>query len=404
MSVCVRSEIGTLKRILLQRPGRELEQLVPATMGNLLFDDIPFLYRAQVEHDHFAELLKEQGVEVVYLDRLMEETLAADPSLRDAFIRDAVDQAGHTARGYREAAVEYLSSIPDDLTLIRTVMSGVPRRELFPKSTGHLGDMLRKNPDFIIPPMPNLYFTRDPFSIIGTGVSLHRMHTEIRDREVLFGQYIFEHHPAYRQVKQYYDRKELFSLEGGDILNLSEEVLAVGVSQRTQPEAVEHLAERIFADEEAKISRVLAFLIPQSRAYMHLDTAFTQVDVSKFTVYPGILPSLRIYEITGKGEKQLTIREWNGSPEELLERRLYQDHIDLIHCGGGDQIAADREQWNDGSNTLCIRPGTVVVYDRNYVTNRVLEDAGVQVLAFDGAELSRGRGGPRCMSLALERE
>ena len=205
-------------------------------------------------------------------------------------------------------------------------------------------------------------------------------------------------------MKKYYDRSELFSLEGGDILNLSDEVLAVGVSQRTQPEAVEHLAERIFADEEAKIRSVLAFLIPQSRAYMHLDTAFTQVNVNQFTVYPGILPSLRIFEVTGKGEKRLTIREWKDRPEELLMRRLHQDRIELIHCGGGDQIAADREQWNDGSNTLCIRPGTVVVYDRNYVTNRMLEDAGIRVLAFDGAELSRGRGGPRCMSLALERE
>ena len=404
MSVCVRSEIGTLKRILLQRPGRELEQLVPATMGNLLFDDIPYLYRAQEEHDHFAELLRSQGVEVVYLDRLMEETLAAEPSLREKFILDAVDQAGRTARGYRNEAVEYLMNIPDNLTLIRTVMSGVPRQELFPQSTGHLGDVIRKKSDFIIPPMPNLYFTRDPFAIIGTGVSLHRMHTDIRDREVLFGQYVFTWHPEYKNVKQYYDRKELFSLEGGDILNLSEEVLAVGVSERTQPEAVEHLAERIFGDENAKIQTVLAFMIPQSRAYMHLDTAFTQVDVNKFTVYPGILPSLRIYEISGKGEKKLHIREWNGSLEDLLKRRLHQDRIELIRCGGDDQIAADREQWNDGSNTLCIRPGTVVVYDRNYVTNRLLEDAGIKVLAFDGAELSRGRGGPRCMSLALERE
>ena len=404
MSVCVRSEIGTLKRILLQRPGRELEQLVPATMGNLLFDDIPYLYRAQEEHDHFAELLRSQGVEVVYLDRLVEETLAAEPSLRERFILDAVDQAGRTARGYRNEAVRYLMNIPDNLTLIRTVMSGVPRQELFPHSTGHLGDVIRKKSDFIIPPMPNLYFTRDPFAVIGTGVSLHRMHTDIRDREVLFGQYIFNWHPEYKNVKQYYDRKELFSLEGGDILNLSEEVLAVGVSERTQPEAVEHLAERIFGDENARIQTVLAFMIPQSRAYMHLDTAFTQVDVNKFTVYPGILPSLRIYEISGKGEKQLHIREWNGSLEDLLKQYLHQDRIELIRCGGDDQIAADREQWNDGSNTLCIKPGTVVVYDRNYVTNRLLEDAGIRVLAFDGAELSRGRGGPRCMSLALERE
>lgn len=405
MPVCVRSEIGPLKRVLLQRPGRELEHLVPETMGSLLFDDIPFLYRAQEEHDAFAELLRSQGVRVLYLDELMEECLKANPGLRDQFVEDAVDQAGSKARGYRDAAISFLKDIPDDKELIHRIMAGVPRSEIFPNNTGHLADFLSGDSEFVIPPMPNLYFTRDPFAIIGDGVSLHRMHTETRNREVLFGQYIFNYHPEYRNsVRQYYSRDNHFSIEGGDILNLSERVLAVGISERTQAEAIDRLTRNIFRDESAKIDTVLAFDIPHTRAFMHLDTVFTQVDYDKFTVHPGILNSLRIFEITGRGEAKPRFRELNETPEQALARYLELDKVHLIRCGGGDQIAADREQWNDGSNTLCIAPGKVLVYDRNYVTNRLLEEAGITVLSFNGSELSRGRGGPRCMSMPFERE
>ncbi|MBQ4425631.1 MAG: arginine deiminase [Lachnospiraceae bacterium] len=405
MPVNVRSEIGSLKKVLLQRPGRELEHLSPDTMGMLLFDDIPYLHRAQKEHDRFAELLREEGVEVVYLDQLMEETLGAHPELRDRFIREALDQAGHTAKGYREDALKYLLAIEDTRELIHQIMAGVPMESIFPTPGKHLADMVRSSTSFVIPPMPNLYFTRDPFAIIGNGVSINRMHTETRARETLFGKYIFNYHPDYAaSVPQYYQRDAYFSMEGGDILNLSEHVLAVGVSERTQPEAIEKLAKHIFEDREAKIDTVLAFAIPRTRAFMHLDTVFTQVDVDKFTVHPGILSNLHVYELTGRGEKELTVREVSGRLEDILARYLELDHVTLICCGGDDRIAAEREQWNDGSNTLCIRPGTVIVYDRNYVTNQLLEDSGIQVISFDGSELSRGRGGPRCMSMPLVRE
>ena len=404
MPVCVRSEIGPLKRILLQHPGRELEHLVPDTMGTLLFDDIPFLKRAQEEHELFASLLRGEGVQVLYLDELTAETLQAVPGLRDQFITDAVEQGGSVSRGYREAALEYLRSIPDDMALIHHIMAGIPRTEVFSRDSGHLADLLGDESDFVLPPMPNLYFTRDPFAVIGTGVSLHHMHTKTRKREVIFGQYIFGYHPDYKDcVKQYYRRDENFTIEGGDILNLNEQVLAVGISERTQAEAVEKLAQNIFSDEEGRIDTVLAFYIPHSRAFMHLDTVFTQVDTDKFTVHPGILPFLRIFEITGKHAKSLNIRELDETPEEALARCLELDRVEMIRCGGSDRIAADREQWNDGSNTLCIRPGKVLVYDRNYVTNRLLEDRGIEVLAFNGSELSRGRGGPRCMSMPFER-
>lgn len=231
------------------------------------------------------------------------------------------------------------------------------------------------------------------------------MYSATRSRETLYGKYVLTYHPDFAgQVPLYYTPEEHFSIEGGDILNLSPTVLAVGISQRTQPEAVERLAERIFADEAATIDTVLAFEIPRTRAFMHLDTVFTQVDRDKFSVHPGILEMLSIYELTGRGTGRITTRALRMPLEDVLKEYLHLDHVQLIRCGGGCEIAAEREQWNDGSNTLCVSPGVAVVYERNYVTNQILEDCGVKILKMPSSELSRGRGGPRCMSMPLLRE
>ena len=404
MPICVRSEIGPLKRILLQRPGRELEHLSPETMGQLLFDDIPYLYGAQREHDRFAELLRENGVEVLYLDALVAQTLAQSGELKAAFIRDAVTEANGLALSYQEELTEYLSAFSDPLELVHKTMEGVCLDELPTRRKDRLAGFIQPGSHFIMDPIPNLYFTRDPFASIGSGVSLNHMSTFTRNRETLYGRYILRYHPDFAgQVPLYYTPAEHQHIEGGDILNLSPRVIAVGISQRTQPEAIERLAENIFRDREGQIDTVLAFDIPHSRAFMHLDTVFTQVDVNKFTVHPGILDQLRVFELTGNGRETLHVREVFGGLERVLERYLQLDGVELIRCGGRDRIASEREQWNDGSNTLCVAPGLVMVYDRNYVTNEILEASGVKVLKMPSAELSRGRGGPRCMSMPLER-
>ena len=201
----------------------------------------------------------------------------------------------------------------------------------------------------------------------------------------------------------YYRREDPFSIEGGDVLNLSRELLAVGISQRTTPEAIEVLCRNIFRDETAAIRTVLALDIPSLRAFMHLDTVLTQVDRDVFTVHPEILESLRVYRITPGQRERLRVTELSGTLEDLLAAVLGLDRVKLIRCGGGDRVASEREQWNDGSNTLCIAPGKVVVYDRNYVTNAILRDNGIKVFEMPSSELSRGRGGPRCMSMPLRR-
>lgn len=404
MGIFVSSEIGPLTKVLLQRPGRELERLSPETMEQLLFDDIPFLHRAQEEHDRFAEILRENGAQVVYLDDLTAEVLSREPSLREPFIQDVIERAGASARGYREALTEYLGTIADAKKLVRKTMAGVTYGEVFEDHAAGLAGLVQEKTRFLMPPIPNLYFTRDPFACIGRGVSLNHMYSATRNRETIYGSYILRYHPDFAgKVPLYYTPQEYFSIEGGDILNLSEHVLAVGMSQRTQPEAIERLAQHIFGDEECGITTILAFEIPRTRAFMHLDTVFTQVDRGTFTVHPGILGTLSVYELTGKGEKTCKTRKLEAALEDILKRYLHLDRVRLIRCGGGSPIAAEREQWSDGSNTLCIRPGVVLVYDRNYMTNRILNDSGVKTLEMPSSELSRGRGGPRCMSMPLVR-
>ena len=404
MPIDVRSEIGALEQVLLHRPGAELEQLVPGELERLLFDDIPYLRAARQEHDAFAALLRENGTQVVYLEELMARTLAVDPQVRRRFVRQFIDEGGRIARHYQPELYEYLMAL-DDRELVRRTMTGVSVEEFLPPDRrGALVALTRGSHRFVLDPIPNLYFTRDPFACIGRGVSLNAMYSATRRRETIYGQYILKYHPDYAgQVLVYYRREDPFSIEGGDILNLSPRLLAVGMSQRTTPEAIEVLARNIFRDETAEIRAILALDIPDLRAFMHLDTVLTQVDRDTFTVHPEILGTLRVYHITSDGGDGLRVEERTGTLEDILARALELSRVKLIRCGGGDRVASEREQWNDGSNTLCIAPGRVVVYDRNYVTNAILRDNGIQVLEMPSSELSRGRGGPRCMSMPLRR-
>nr|WP_317284318.1 arginine deiminase [uncultured Dysosmobacter sp.] len=397
------SEIGRLKKVLLHRPGKELENLMPEYLERLLFDDIPYLKEAQREHDAFADCLRGQGVEVVYLTDLVAESLTG-PEVRQELIRQYLAEANVADARTRESLEAYFDALPDK-EMVSAMMAGVRKSQL---RTGQarLGDYVSATEDdypFAVDPLPNLYFTRDPFATIGTGVSIHRMHTVTRNRETLFGKFIFEHHPVYRHAPRWYDRGETSSLEGGDILVLSPQVLAVGISQRTEEDSIDALAETVLTQSKT-FRKLLAFNIPKSRSFMHLDTVFTMVDYDKFTVHPNILQQITVFVMELDENHKMKIRQEDGRLEDILKEHLELDHVTLIPCGQGSEIDAAREQWSDGSNTLAIAPGEVVVYSRNYVTNRSLEEAGVRIHTIPSAELSRGRGGPRCMSMPLWRE
>lgn len=398
----VTSEIGRLKKVLLHRPGRELENLTPEHMGRLLFDDIPYLRQAQEEHDAFADCLRRQGVEVLYLTDLVVDSITSGEVRRD-FIRQFLEEAHIRDQRSRELLEEYLGNLPDR-EMASAMMAGVRRDALYGKGE-KLADMLSaagNDSPFAADPMPNLYFTRDPFAVIGGGVSIHNMHTAARNRETLFGRLIFARNPEYMHAPQWHVHGEGSSLEGGDILILSPEVLAVGVSQRTEGDAVDALAEDVLKRGGTGFKKVLAFDIPKSRAFMHLDTVFTMVDRDKFTVHPNILDRITVYVMELDEDRKIRIEREDRPLEDLLKEHLGLDHVTLIECG--EAIDAAREQWSDGSNTLAIAPGEVVVYERNQATNRSLEEAGIKIHAIPSAELSRGRGGPRCMSMPLWRE
>lgn len=401
----VTSEIGKLKTVLLHRPGAEIENLTPDLLERLLFDDIPYLKVAREEHDAFADVLRAQGVEVLYLEELVAETLN-DENIKMQFINQFITESGVESDNLRAVLTEYFLSF-DNKNMVDQMMAGVRKEVLKDYNRTSLFDQVNDTYPFVCDPMPNLYFTRDPFATIGHGITLNHMRTETRNRETIFAQYIFKYHERFKNadIPFWYNRDENTSLEGGDELILNSKVVAIGISQRTDSASVEKVARRLLLNEDTPFETVLGFQIPVSRAFMHLDTVFTQVDYDKFTVHPAIEGPLCVYAITKdeSNENGVRIEKLSDTLDHILGKYLNRE-ITLIKCGGGDPIISAREQWNDGSNTLAIAPGEVVVYSRNYVTNKILEDYGIKLHVIPSSELSRGRGGPRCMSMPLIRE
>jgi len=400
-SISVYSEIGKLKSVLLHCPGEEVENIVPDYLRRLLFDEIAYLEQARREHHQFADILRREGVEVLYLTDLMADILE-EPRVREAFLKEFVEEGKAATKGLQEAIMDFFSSYsPKDL--IKKCIAGVKKEELKHIKPKSLGDMVKNPYPFYLDPIPNMYFQRDPFASIGSGISLNVMANETRNRETIFAKYIFDYHPRFKNIPRWYNRDKTHSIEGGDILVLSDKVLAIGISDRTDPIAIEKLAHSLL-DSEEPFETVLAFDIPKSRAYMHLDTVFTMVDYDQFTIYPGIEDPLDVYSINKGKDHELHIRYEHEDLTTILKEHLKLPAVNLIRCGDGDRIAASREQWSDGSNTLAILPGKVVCYNRNHITNEALRRNGIEVLEFESYELSRGRGGPRCMSMPLVRE
>jgi len=398
--VHVSSEVGRLKKVLLHRPGQELENLMPQYLSRQLFEDIPYLVHAREEHDRFADTLRSCGVEVLYLLDLAAEAVEA-AGAQERIADDYLAEIGLSVRGAERDVRAYLLDMPVP-QMLAAMVRGVRKSDIRAGARTHLVDFIDDAYPFYVDPMPNLYFMRDPFFTLGRGVCLSSMANQVRARETLFGQYLFAHHPLYRETPVYHERHDPFSIEGGDVLVLSDEVVAVGVSQRTDPHAVEALADRVLR-EETGFSRVLAVDIPKTRSYMHLDTVMTMVDRDKFTVHPSILPTLRAFSLTLKGGN-IAVEPEERPLGDTLADLLHVGAVDMIHCGGGSVIDAAREQWNDGTNTLAVGPGEVIAFSRNYVTNGILREHGVIVHEIPSAELSRGRGGPRCMSMPLWRD
>ncbi|MFR0580508.1 arginine deiminase [Limosilactobacillus mucosae] len=399
----VTSEIGKLKTVMLHRPGREIENITPDSMYRLLFDDIPYLPIAQEEHDYFAQTLRDQGIEVLYFEKLAAEALA-DQDVKEEFVDRMIAESGYAAGLIHDVLKEYLLAM-NTQDMVNKIFEGVRREELdLPHMTLQQAAEDADWP-FVMDPMPNAYFTRDPQASIGDGLSINRMTFPARQRESLITEYIIKHHPRFAgQVNVWRDRNHETHIEGGDELVLSDHVFAIGISQRTTADAIEDIAKNLF--KKSNYDTVIAIKIPHNHAMMHLDTVFTMIDYDKFTVHPAILDENGQVDnwVLHPGKDGEITMEHHTDIKEVLKKALNKDDIDLIPTGNGDPIIAAREQWNDGSNTLAIAPGEVVTYNRNYVSNDLLRKHGILVHEVRSSELSRGRGGPRCMSCPIVRE
>ncbi|AEX86064.1 arginine deiminase [Marinitoga piezophila KA3] len=400
MGINVYSEVKRLRRVLLHRPGLELENMEPDLLEELLFEDIPFLKKAQQEHDYFADVLRTNGVHVEYVTDLLATSLSED-SIKEQFVKEYLELSEVKNEYIKEALEEYLLSF-ETKEMINKIVGGVRINE-FKLKKENFSTKVRLNKQFYLLPLPNLYFQRDPVAFVGKGIVINRMRTKARRRESLFMKYVVKYNNDFKNTPIYYDMTLPFAIEGGDVLVLTEKVLAIGISQRTDPEAVEILAKKLFFETDESFETILAINIPKKRAYMHLDTIFTMVDTDKFLAHSQLESSLLVYVIKKGKDGDLEVIEENKSLEEILQKYLENGQVKILKCGGEDEIAAKREQWNDGSNVLAVKPGVVIAYDRNYVTNTLLRDNGISVIEIPSSELSRGRGGPRCMSMPMNR-
>jgi len=400
-NINVKSEYGKLLKVLLHRPGKETENLSPTTYEELLFEDAYYLDKARAEHDEFAKVLRDNGTEVVYLENLVAEVISISEEIKQEFLEQFVYEAKVDKKSKLFPTVmKYLNTFKDNKELVDKLIAGTRYDELNNEGEKSLSE-LSPSDLFVLKPMPNAIFTRDPFSTIGHGVSLHTMKFETRIRETIFGYYIFKYHPEYKGTMKYYNRGRSSHIEGGDVMILSEETIAVGISQRTEAQSLEKLAEKLFTGDNSKVTTIYGFDIPKGRSWMHLDTVFTQIDKNKFAIFTQY--KFDVFKITKSGDGTMNIETLQKGIDEVMEE-VFGVEATLIACGNGDPLIGEREQWNDGSNVLAIAPNTVITYNRNYVTNKALRDNGVKVFEINSSELSRGRGGPRCMSMPLQRE
>jgi len=417
MRLSVTSETGRLKSVLVHLPGREIDVMVPPMMTQLLFDDILYGQVAREEHRRFQQLLRFVAQQVYDVQDLLEEILE-DDDVKEVVVRDITRRN----KLNRRLETSLLDRRPAELAEV--LIGGIPREK---EKSGQL-------PRFDLFPVPNYFFTRDPQVVLGSGVVLCGMATQARRREALLSKYVFEYHPAFREscafrVDFMADARERMprpTIEGGDILVARRDLLIVGMTERTNRDAIRHLA-RSLREVNSPVETILVVELPKQRSFMHLDTVFTFTSTDECLIYPPvILPGGR--QPAKVTAIDLTKRSISFSPQKSLLAALRRRGLDLepIYCGGKKAVDQQREQWTDGANAFTLAPGIVMLYERNVRTAEELALRGYNIVYEDdlllgrteletwtskkyaiqmqGHELSRARGGPRCMTMPLERD
>ncbi len=395
------SDVDPLKKVLLHRPGQELENLTPRYLEDLLFDEIPWLAQAQKEHDNFSSVLKDNGAEIYYVTDLLTE-IVKDPQVKSELIKRHLKASPLIEAEVLNTIYNYLSA-QEPQELVATLIVGFHKKEIqHLKKHRTLSDLTLDSYPFYLAPLPNMYFTRDHGAMIGPRLQVSSMFNPARLLETIFLRFIHKYHPLFKNVDLAFHEEIPYGIEGGDVLVLNKDTLVIGLSERTTEEAIEWIAHKYLVEKEL-VKHIVVIQIPSRRAYMHLDTVFTMVDSDKFLMYPGIKDVITTYWLE-KGRDDRVSASSGYNLQGALRKALHQKQVEIIYSGANDEITAAREQWGDSTNTLAVKPGTVICYDRNEATNETLRRYGIDVIEIDSSELVRGRGGPRCMSMPLERE
>ncbi|KEY90539.1 Arginine deiminase 2 [Candidatus Photodesmus katoptron] len=400
----VGSEVGQLKRVLLNRPDRALVYLTPSNCNKLLFDDVFNIQKALKEYDIFVKtLLSVKGIKVFFLQNLLLETLEIDKA-KEWLLNTQISNFRY-GPVFSQNLRHYLKNMKNK-ELASILLGGLAYSELNIHSSSIL-PQINQSLDFVIEPLPNHMFIRDTSCWLYGGVSLNPMMKSSRKRETNHLRAIYRWHPMFSKqdfFTYFFDENINYDnvhIEGGDILVIGKGVVLVGISERTTPQGVESLAFNLFKNNQAR--ELIAINLPKARSCMHLDTVMTHVNIDTFSIYPKVMHrDLDTWSFTPTLNGEVKIKKAENYIY-AIEKALGLSSIQIITTGG-DKYQAEREQWNDANNVLTVKPGLVISYEHNIYTNEKFDKAGIKVLTIPGNELGRGRGGTRCMSCPIERD